>query len=96
MNELPADPDTLLTQADFQKVLQCGDGVFKDMWEGGELPEPTMYVGKKPRWRAEVVRCWIKIGGIVRRGGDGSEASAKSPEKAGKATKRPELPHDQE
>ena len=94
MQELPTDPDTLLTQADLQRVLQCGDGVFREMWEGGELPEPTMYVGKRPRWRSEVIRCWIKIGGIKRF--EVQDASAKLPETARKGTKRPELPHEQD
>ncbi len=63
MTPLPKDSDTLLTKQDLMSVLGCGDDVFKEMQDAGGIPEPTMYVGKTPRWRAGLIRLWIRFGG---------------------------------
>ena len=80
MNELPKDPDVLLAPADFQKILGCGDDTFREMLEAGDLPEPTLFVKSRPRWRAGLIRAWIRSGGLPGK-------RPKKPEKAGKNPK---------
>lgn len=64
--DLPTDPDTLLTGAEFAKVLKCGKTTFKQMEDAGLLPDPCVWAGKQPRWSAGVVRAWIRCGGLKR------------------------------
>lgn len=62
MDSLPADPDALLTRADFARFLKCGKTVLSRMEAEGELPDPTIWVGKAPRWRAGAIRDWLRVG----------------------------------
>lgn len=60
---LPKDPDSLITASEFQAVLRCEETTFREMRDAGRLPAPSLYVGKSPRWRAKVIRLWIRSGG---------------------------------
>lgn len=57
------DDDYLLTRTDFAKVLRIHRNTFGELYEKGQILDPTLYVGDQPRWRWGDVREWIRRGG---------------------------------
>src|SRR5205814_258359 len=57
----PIEP--LLGIADLAEVLRCSRRLVERMRSAGQLPQPTLHVGRCPRWTAAVVRDWIAGGG---------------------------------
>jgi hypothetical protein len=56
--------EPLLSISDLARILQCSRRAVERLRATGELPPPTMMLGKKcPRWKPRVIRDWIEAGG---------------------------------
>lgn len=64
VNEIPKDPDDLLTYQQVARMLDLSEDTLRRMIADGDWPEPTLF-GKQYRWRAGRVSEFMKAVEIV-------------------------------
>jgi hypothetical protein len=55
--------EPMLTIADLTKLLKCTRRLIERYRSLGKLPEPSLMLGRCPRWSPGTIRAWIANGG---------------------------------